>query len=177
MVKKIMDKLKSKLTGNKDKPPVQIPVEDEEYVVIGEKYKEYDLEEEDEIEEDKTPEIINNKIIEPNFNEIKKPTIEEKVVEVEEQIIEIPEKPEIPKLLVIKINRPEDFNLSKSCIEHEIVLINLENIPIETIAKEFSDFKGYMETMDYKVGKINEYTIIGVKNNINIDKYPLSNMN
>ncbi|ABR56080.1 hypothetical protein [Methanococcus aeolicus] len=169
MVKKAIDKLKLKLFGN-DGPPVQVPVDDD-YVVIGEEYS--------------SEEVNDRGYVE---NVIKNPPAPEPLKEITDKNkikIEIKEKPEVeskpkikivkekipPKLLTARIKAPDDFDNLKKIIEHDVVIINLEDIPIEAIIKEFSDFKKYLETMDYTLGKIDESVIIAVKSGIKLDRY------
>jgi hypothetical protein len=174
MVKKAIDKLKLKLFGN-DEPPVQIPV-DEDYVVVGEEYSSNVVErveygEEDIVKDSQKSKLLNEKeILNKNKMDIK----EEYVAEPKPEIKVI--KEEItPKLLTARINAPEDFNNLKKIIEHDIIIINLEDIPVEAIIKEFSDFRKYLEIMDYNLGKIDENVIIAVKSGIKLDKYSSSN--
>jgi len=136
-------KIKRIFVGNKELP-TQVPVQDEEYVVIGQKYSAYEIK-----ESEKIP--------------IQEDTSENKVQVIKHKIY--------PRVLTTRIKSPQDFEYIKNIVEHDVILINLEEVPIEAIIKEFNDFKKYLETLDYSLGRVGENTILAIKSDVEMDKY------
>jgi len=137
-------KIKRIFVGNKELP-AQVPVHEEEYVVIGQAYPAYEIKESKEIPLPK-----------------EKPS-DEKVKVVKHKIY--------PRVLTTRIKSPEDFEHIKNIVEHDVLIINLEEVPIEAIVKEFNDFKKYLETLDYNLGRVGENTILAIKSDVELDKY------
>ena len=136
-------KIKRIFVGNKELP-TQVPVQDEEYVVIGQEYSAYEIK-----ESEKIP--------------IQEDTSENKVQVIKHKIS--------PRVLTTRIKSPQDFEYIKNIVEHDVILINLEEVPIEAIIKEFNDFKKYLETLDYSLGRVGENTILAIKSDVEMDKY------
>ncbi|AEK20555.1 hypothetical protein [Methanococcus maripaludis] len=136
-------KIKRIFVGNKELP-TQVPVQDEEYVVIGQEYSAYEIK-----ESEKIP--------------IQEDTSENKVQVIKHKIY--------PRVLTTRIKSPQDFEYIKNIVEHDVILINLEEVPIEAIIKEFNDFKKYLETLDYSLGRVGENTILAIKSDVEMDKY------
>ena len=136
-------KIKRIFVGNKELP-TQVPVHEEEYVVIGQEYSAYEIK-----ESEKIP--------------ITQETSENKVQVIKHKIY--------PRVLTTRIKSPEDFEYIKNIVEHDVILINLEEVPIEAIIKEFNDFKKYLETLDYSLGRVGENTILAIKSDVEVDKY------
>ena len=155
---KMIKKLKRSIFGN-DKPPVQVPIaEDEEYIVVGEEPTAYEIKEDKEIPIPKPePEKKDNK--------------EEKKEKEDKPQLKIITKKITPKLLTIRIKSPDDFDNIKKIVEHDLLVITID-VPPEAILKEFLDFKGYLETMNYNLGKVEENVILAYKSEITIDRYP-----
>jgi len=136
-------KIKRIFVGNKELP-TQVPVHEEEYVVIGQEYSAYEIKESEKIPitqetSDNKPQVIKHKIY--------------------------------PRVLTTRIKSPEDFEHIKNIVEHDVIVINLEEVPIEAIIKEFNDFKKYLETLDYSLGRVGENTILAIKSDVEVDKY------
>ena len=156
---KMIKKLKRSIFGN-DKPPVQVPVvEDEEYIVVGEEPTAYEIKKDDVIP-----------IPKPEEPE-KKDHKEEKKEKEDKPQLKIITKKITPKLLTIRIKSPDDFDNIKKIVEHDLLVITID-VPPEAILKEFLDFKGYLETMNYNLGKVEENVILAYKSEITIDRYP-----
>ncbi|WP_292460986.1 hypothetical protein [Methanothermococcus sp.] len=157
----MLKKIKKAIFGN-DEPPVQVPVQDDEYIIIGEEPSAYEIKEDKEIPlpEPKAEPKIELEKPEDKTN-IEKPKPEVKIIT----------KKIMPKILTTRIKSPEDFKNLKTIIEHDVIIINLEDVPVEAIEKEFLDFKKYLETLNYKLGKVDENVILAIKSGINIDKY------
>ncbi|WP_459201371.1 hypothetical protein [Methanococcus sp. CF] len=136
-------KIKRIFVGNKELP-TQVPVQDEEYVVIGQEYSAYEIK-----ESEKIP--------------ITQDTSENKVQVIKHKIY--------PRVLTTRIKSPQDFEYIKKIVEHDVIVINLEEVPIEAIIKEFNDFKKYLETLDYSLGRVGENTILAIKSDVDVDKY------
>ncbi|ABO34359.1 hypothetical protein [Methanococcus maripaludis] len=136
-------KIKRIFVGNKELP-TQVPVHEEEYVVIGQEYSAYEIK-----ESEKIP--------------ITQETSENKVQVIKHKIY--------PRVLTTRIKSPEDFEYIKNIVEHDVIVINLEEVPIEAIIKEFNDFKKYLETLDYSLGRVGENTILAIKSDVEVDKY------
>jgi len=145
----MLKKIKRIFVGNKELPQ-QIPIKEEDYVVIGEEPPAY--------------EIIGSEQI-PLTEE--KGEDEEKTEErVIEKVVKI-----IPRIFTIRIRTPEDFINVREMIEHDIIIVNLEEIPVEGVMKDFLDFKKYLETLGYRLGRVGEYVILAVKDSVEIDRY------
>ncbi|MCQ6254650.1 hypothetical protein [Methanocaldococcus sp.] len=143
VIKKILKKIK----GNKDLPtPVEVP-EEEEYIVIGEEKPSYILEEKESQEEkDKIKEV-----------EVKEVVKIEKIY---------------PKLYVIRIKHPLDFeNIKDKIPEYDVIIVNLEEVPFESIIKELNEFRDYMNVLNYKLGFIAENVLLAYKDDVVLDKY------
>jgi hypothetical protein len=102
----------------------------------------------------------------------KKDNKEEKKEKEDKPQLKIITKKIMPKLLTIRIKSPDDFDNIKKLVEHDLLIITID-VPPEAILKEFLDFKGYLETMNYNLGKVEENVILAYKAGINIDRYPL----
>ncbi|WP_456416531.1 hypothetical protein [Methanocaldococcus sp.] len=143
VIKKILKKIK----GNKDLPtPVEVP-EEEEYIVIGEEKPSYILEEKESQEEkDKIKEV-----------EVKEVVKIEKIY---------------PKLYVVRIKHPLDFeNIKDKIPEYDVIIVNLEEVPFESIIKELNEFRDYMNVLNYKLGFIAENVLLAYKDDVVLDKY------
>ncbi|WP_456374247.1 hypothetical protein [Methanocaldococcus sp.] len=143
VIKKILKKIK----GNKDLPtPVEVP-EEEEYIVIGEEKPSYILEEKESQEEkDKIKEV-----------EVKEVVKIEKIY---------------PKLYVIRIKHPLDFeNIKDKIPEYDVIIVNLEEVPFESIIKKLNEFRDYMNVLNYKLGFIAENVLLAYKDDVVLDKY------
>ncbi|EHP88576.1 hypothetical protein [Methanotorris formicicus] len=149
----MLKKIKRIFVGNKELPQ-QIPIKEDDYIVIGEEVPAY--------------EIVGSEQIPLTEKKEDDGDIEEKVIE---KVIKIP-----PKILTVRIKTPEDFIRVREIIEHDIVIVNLEEIPVEGIIKDFLDFKKYLETLGYKLGRAGEYVILAVKDNVEIDRYSPQNI-
>jgi hypothetical protein len=141
-------KIKRIFVGNKDLP-AQVPVHEEEYVVIGEEYSAYEIKDSEEIPLPK--------------NESPEEEATENVKVITKKIM--------PRILTTRIKSPDDFENIKEIVEHDLIIINLEEIPVEAIEKEFIDFKRYLETLGYSLGRIGENIILAVKSDVDIDRY------
>jgi len=159
---KMIKKLKRSIFGN-DKPPVQVPVDDEEYIVVGEEHAPYEIKEDIKTSIPKTEEFEKK--------EGKKEEKKEKEKEESKPQIKIITKKITPKILTIRIKTPDDFDSIKEIVEHDLLVIIID-VPPEAIVKEFLDFKGYLETMNYNLGKVEENVILAYKSGITIDRYP-----
>jgi hypothetical protein len=158
----MIKKLKRSIFGN-DKPPVQVPIEDEEYIVVGEEPAAYEIKDNNKIPIPKTMEFENTGD--------KKKEKKEKEKEESKPQLKIITKKIMPKMLTIRIKSPDDFDNIKKLVEHDLIVITID-VPPEAIVKEFLDFKGYLETMNYNLGKVEENVIIAYKSGIIIDRYP-----
>ncbi len=178
----VMKKLK-KLFGGKQ-PPRQIPIE-EEYVVIkgsdeppaymvkeDESVPMYDREEKNIIRKEKKKISLEEKESDDfkDLSDIKKELEKEK----EETKIKIIHKKIMPKLLTIRINKPNDFIDVRNMVEHDVIII-IVDLPLDAIVQDFLEFKRFLETMSYKLGKIDEHIFLAYKVDVELSKYPTDN--
>ncbi|ACV23954.1 hypothetical protein [Methanocaldococcus fervens] len=142
----VIKKIIKKIRGNKDLPtPVEVP--DDEYIVIGEEKTAYILENESETETD----------VESREEK------EEVVVKVEKIL---------PKLYVVRIKHPLDFeNIKDNIPEYDAIIVNLEEVPFESIIKELNEFKDYMNVLNYKLGFVAENVLLAYRDDVVLDKY------
>jgi SepF-like predicted cell division protein (DUF552 family) len=145
----VIKKIIKKIRGNKDLPtPVEVP--DEEYIVIGEEKPAYILDEE--------PEVLEPK--ESKEEEVKEV---EAVVKVEKIL---------PKLYVVRIKHPLDFeNIKDKIPEYDVVIVNIEEVPFESILKELNEFRDYMNVLNYKLGLVAENVLLAYRDDVMLDKY------
>ncbi|AIJ05447.1 hypothetical protein JH146_0598 [Methanocaldococcus bathoardescens] len=148
----VIKKIIKKIRGNKDLPtPVEVP--DEEYIVIGEEKPAYILESETETE---------SEVLEPKESEEEVKEIEE-VVKVEKIL---------PKLYVVRIKHPLDFeNIKDRIPEYDVVIVNFEEVPFESILKELNEFRDYMNVLNYKLGFVAENVLLAYRDDVMLDKY------
>ncbi len=149
----VIKKIIKKIRGNKDLPtPVEVP--DEEYIVIGEEKPAYILEDETETE---------SEILE--FKDKKK----EEVKEIEE-VVKVEKI--LPKLYVVRIKHPLDFeNIKDRVPEYDVVIINFEEVPFESIIKELNEFRDYMEVLNYRLGFVAEGVLLAYRDDVVLEKY------
>ncbi|CAB3287143.1 conserved protein of unknown function [Methanocaldococcus lauensis] len=147
----VIKKIIKKIRGNKDLPtPIEVP-EEEEYIVIGEEKPAYILEEE------KKEELQN-----VETENIKEVEVKE-VVKIEKIL---------PKLYVVRIKHPLDFEKIKDNIpEYDVIIVNLEEVPFESIIKELNEFRDYMNVLNYRLGFIAENVLLAYKDDVILDKY------
>ena len=144
----VIKKIIKKIRGNKDLPkPVDVP--DEEYIVIGEEKPAYILEEEPEadiaIEDQQNSESV------------------EQIVKVEKIL---------PKLYVVRIKHPLDFeNIKDKIPEFDVVIVNVEEVPFESIIKEINEFRDYMNVLNYKLGFVSENVLLAYRDDVMLEKY------
>jgi SepF-like predicted cell division protein (DUF552 family) len=145
----VIKKIIKKIRGNKDLPtPVEVP--DEEYIVIGEEKPAYILDEE--------PEVLEPK--ESKEEEVKEV---ETVVKVEKIL---------PKLYVVRVKHPLDFeNIKDKIPEYDVVIVNFEEVPFESILKELNEFRDYMNVLNYKLGFVAENVLLAYRDDVMLDKY------
>ncbi|ENN96818.1 hypothetical protein J422_00175 [Methanocaldococcus villosus KIN24-T80] len=94
---------------------------------------------------------------------------EEKKEEVKE-IIKIEKI--LPKLFVVRIKHPLDFREIKGQIpDYDVIIINFEEVPEEAIIKEITDFKSYLDTINYRYGLVSENVLLCFRNDVELDKY------
>ncbi len=140
----VIKKIIKKIRGNKDLPtPVEVP--DEEYIVIGEEKPAYILEDETETE---------SEILE--FKDKKK----EEVKEIEE-VVKVEKI--LPKLYVVRIKHRVP--------EYDVVIINFEEVPFESIIKELNEFRDYMEVLNYRLGFVAEGVLLAYRDDVVLEKY------
>lgn len=149
----VIKKIIKKIRGNKDLPtPVEVP--DEEYIVIGEEKPAYILEDETESE---------SEILE--FEDKKK----EEVKEIEE-VVKVEKI--LPKLYVVRIKHPLDFeNIKDRIPEYDVVIVNFEEVPFESIIKELNEFRDYMEVLNYRLGFVAEGVLLAYRDDVVLEKY------
>jgi len=149
----VIKKIIKKIRGNKDLPtPVEVP--DEEYIVIGEEKPAYILEDETETE---------SEILE--FEDKKK----EEVKEIEE-VVKVEKI--LPKLYVVRIKHPLDFeNIKDRIPEYDVVIVNFEEVPFESIIKELNEFRDYMEVLNYRLGFVAEGVLLAYRDDVVLEKY------
>ncbi|ADC69554.1 conserved hypothetical protein [Methanocaldococcus sp. FS406-22] len=149
----VIKKIIKKIRGNKDLPtPVEVP--DEEYIVIGEEKPAYILESEAETES----EVLELK--ESKEEEVKEV---ETVVKVEKIL---------PKLYVVRVKHPLDFeNIKDKIPEYDVVIVNFEEVPFESILKELNEFRDYMNVLNYKLGLVAENVLLAYRDDVMLDKY------
>jgi len=140
----VIKKIIKKIRGNKDLPkPIEVP--DEEYIVIGEEKPAYILEEESETES----EVLG---------------LEHKEKEEVEKIL--------PKLYVVRIKHPLDFeNIKDKIPEYDVVIVNFEEVPFESILKELNEFRDYMSILNFKLGFVAENVLLAYRDDVILDKY------
>ncbi|MEO2116981.1 MAG: hypothetical protein ABGW92_01045 [Methanocaldococcus sp.] len=149
----VIKKIIKKIRGNKDLPtPVEVP--DEEYIVIGEEKPAYILEEESE---------SKSELLE--FEDKKK----EEVKEIEE-VVKVEKI--LPKLYVVRVKHPLDFeNIKDRIPEYDVIIINFEEVPFESIVKELNEFRDYMEVLNYRLGFVAENVLLAYRDDVVLDKY------
>ena len=150
----VIKKIIKKIRGNKDLPkPVEVP--DDEYIVIGEERTAYIMEDET---EDKSESSEYEEADEPEVKEVV-----EEVVKVEKIL---------PKLYVVRIKHPLDFDYIKEKIpEYDVIVINIEEVPFESIVKELNEFRDYMDVLNYKLGFVAENVLLAYRDDVILDKY------
>jgi len=169
-VSEMLKKLKRAIFGN-DEPPTPVPIEDGKYVVIGEEASAY------EIKGDKEIPLPESKIVSKLKVKRREPLLDEE--ETEEIKKEEEEKTEskvviqkiLPKVLTVRMKSPHDFENLKKIIDHDVIIINHEEITLEAFEKEFLDFKKYMETLNYSLWKVDDNVILIVRSDVDIDRY------
>ncbi|MBP2143062.1 hypothetical protein J2127_000203 [Methanococcus voltae] len=156
----MLRKIKRIFVGNKELP-AQVPIKEEEYVIYGDQKKELAT---------KSDEIPKQAMI---VSDEVKPEVQETVAVPEEKIKIVTEKIN-PKMIIARIKSPEDFEYLKDRLNREIYdvfIINLEEVPIEAIIKQFSDFRKYLETLGYNLGGLSENIILAYRDEVDLDKY------
>ena len=150
----VIKKIIKKIRGNKDLPkPVDVP--DEEYIVLGEERTAYVLEDETET----TSETSEYE----EYDEIDAKKIVEEVVKVEKIL---------PKLYVVRIKHPLDFDYIKEKIpEYDVIVVNIEEVPFESIVKELNEFRDYMDVLNYKLGFVAENVLLAYRDDVILDRY------
>ncbi|HID47352.1 MAG TPA: hypothetical protein EYP47_01425 [Methanococcaceae archaeon] len=166
----MLKRLKRFILGNDD-PPKQLPIK-EEYVVIGEEASAYEIKGDEEIPlpESKIVSKLKLKRREPPLDGEDKP---------EGEIIKKEEKSEskvviqkiLPKILTVRMKSPHDFENLKKIIDHDVIIINHEDISLEAFEKEFLDFKKYVETLNYSLWRVDDNVILIVRSDVDIDRY------
>ena len=77
----------------------------------------------------------------------------------------------LPKVLTVRMKSPHEFETLKKIIDHDVIIINHEDIALEAFEKIFLDFKRYMETLNYSLWKVDDNVILIVRSDIDIDRY------
>ncbi|AAB99059.1 hypothetical protein MJ_1049 [Methanocaldococcus jannaschii DSM 2661] len=149
----VIKKIIKKIRGNKDLPkPIEVP--DEEYIVIGEEKPAYILEEESETE---------SEVLGLEHKEKEEVKEVEEVVRVEKIL---------PKLYVVRIKHPLDFeNIKDKIPEYDVVIVNFEEVPFESILKELNEFRDYMSILNFKLGFVAENVLLAYRDDVILDKY------
>ena len=150
----VIRKIIKKIRGNKDLPkPVEVP--DDEYIVIGEERTAYIMEDETETKSESSEY--------EEFDETDAKKIVEEVVKVEKIL---------PKLYVVRIKHPLDFDYIKEKIpEYDVIVVNIEEVPLESIVKELNEFRDYMEVLNYRLGFVAENVLLAYRDDVILDKY------
>ena len=170
-VAEMLKKLKRAIFGN-DEPPTQLPIK-EEYIVIGEEASAYEIKEGEEIP------LPESKIVSKLKVRRREPIVEGEDTTEEEKDKEEEVKTEtkvviqkiLPKVLTVRMKSPHEFETLKKIIDHDVIIINHEDIALEAFEKIFLDFKRYMETLNYSLWKVDDNVILIVRSDIDIDRY------
>ena len=150
----VIKKIIKKIRGNKDLPkPVEVP--DDEYIVIGEERTAYIMEDETETKSESSGS--------GEYDESEVKEIIEEVVKVEKIL---------PKLYVVRIKHPLDFDYIKEKIpEYDVIVVNIEEVPFKSIVKELNEFRDYMEVLNYRLGFVAENVLLAYRDDVILDKY------
>ncbi|MCS3900559.1 hypothetical protein [Methanococcus voltae] len=164
----MLRKIKRIFVGNKELP-AQVPIKEEEYVIYGENKGKLPIKNEERIPIQEVPEkVAISEDIQPA------PETQPQTVNVPEEKIKIITEKINPKMIIARIKSPEDFEYLKERLNKEIYdvfIINLEEVPIEAIIKQFSDFRKYLETLGYNLGGLSENIILAYRDEVELDKY------
>ena len=169
-------KLKRVIFGNDD-PPKQLPI-NEDYIVIGEEASAYEIKGNEEIPIPESNIVSKIKKIERKkhgsidedkdkiageYDEGKDDNAKSDVKIITQKIV--------PKLLTVRMKSPHELENLKKIIEHDVIIINYEEISLDAFEKIFLDFKRYMETLNYSLWMVDDNVILIVKSEVDIDKY------
>jgi len=168
-------KIKRVIFGNDD-PPNQLPIEDD-YVVIGEEASAYEIKGNEKIPIPESNIVSKIKKIERKkhdlIDEYKEKIVGEsdKGIGDSESQVKIVTQKIVPKLLTARLKSPHEFENLKNIIDHDVIIINYEEIALEAFEKIFLDFKRYMETLNYSLWMVDDNVILIVKSEVDIDRY------
>jgi len=161
----MLKRLKRFILGN-DEPPKQLPIK-EDYIIIDEKPSAYEIRGDEEIPLHKSK-IVSKLEVEKRESlldsEEDKNNSREKEGKVDIQKI-------LPRVLTARLKSPHDFENLKKIIDHDVIIINHEEMSLEAFEKEFLDFKKYMETLNYSLWRVDDNVILIAHSDVNIDKY------
>jgi len=171
-VAEMLKRLKRVIFGN-DETPKQLPIKDDIYVIIGEEASAYEIKGDEEIP------LPESKIVSKLKVKRREPIIDKEEINREENEEESDEKTEskvvvqkiLPKVLTVRMKSPHEFETLKRIIDHDVIIINHEEITLEAFEKEFLDFKKYMETLNYSLWKVDDNVILIVRSDVDIDRY------
>ncbi len=104
---------------------------------------------------------------------LKRKEEEKKEEEVKVEVKEVIKEVKIyPKMYIVRIKHPKDFDEIKRFLDnYDIIILNLEEAPMEAISKNIKDFIDYASILGFKLGLITETVMLAFKNEVEIDKY------
>lgn len=170
-VAEMLKRLKRVIFGN-DEPPKQLPIKDDEYIIVGEEASAYEIKGDEEIPlpESKIVSKLKVKRREPLLDEENISEGNEKEGDMKSETKVVVQKI-LPKILTVRMKSPHEFETLKKIIDHDVIIINHEEITLEAFEKIFLDFKKYMETLNYSLWKVDDNVILIVRSDIDIDRY------
>ena len=169
-VAEMLKKLKRIIFGN-DEPPKPVPIKEEDYtIIVGKEALAYEIKEGEEIP------LEGSTIVSKVKTKRREPLLdgedtggennngeEKRATKVIQKIL--------PTILTVRMKSPHDLENLKKIVDHDVIIINNEEISLEAFEKEFIDFKKYMETLNYSLWKVDDNVMLIVRSDVDIDKY------
>ena len=170
-VAEMLKRLKRVIFGN-DEPPKQLPIKEEECIVVGEEISAYEIKGDKEIPlpESNIVSKLKVKRREPLLDREDTDGEKDKKEEVKTESKVVIQKI-LPTILTVRMKSPHDFENLKKIIDHDVIIINHEEISLEAFEKEFLDFKRYMETLNYSLWRVDDNVILIARADVDIDRY------
>ena len=166
----MLKRLKRVFFGN-DKPPTPVPVEDQEYTIVGEEISAYEIKEGEKIPLPEST-IVSKVKIKKRESQLDSEDrdVEEEKKEGNRKTTKVIQKI-LPTILTVRIKSPHDFENLKKIVDHDVIIINHEEITLEVFEKEFLDFKRYLETLNYSLWRVDDNVILIARTDVDIDRY------
>ncbi|HIQ32148.1 MAG TPA: hypothetical protein EYH55_01525 [Methanothermococcus okinawensis] len=157
----MLKRLKRFIFGN-DEPPKQLPIK-EEYYIVGEEASAYEIK-----GKEKIP-LQESKVVSKLKVRRREPLLEDENENNGKDEKDV--KKILPRVLTARLKSPHDFENLKKIIDHDVIIINHEEVSLEIFRKEFLDFKKYMETLNYYLWRVDDNVILIAHTDVDIDRY------